>query len=222
MVIVNFLGHGYQWWQGNPNPDNPNPAPFVVPENCEIRFYIQQAGDGGNGFYDANNTVPIIREELVAEEGGEHLVQTFHPGDNCPEHFLITDLKNWWDIYENQVQGEGPYAYIAGNRQLGINGFPPLTIREFGPQENRPPRFLQTRQFACSPRRDSIFALSLLANHIRELLTNHPLFDMEAINIHEPIVLRWLVCREIAHANNIDNIPAVIHVEAPGNGILAR
>lgn len=217
MVIVNFIGHGFQWWQGN----NPNPAPFVVPENCEIRFYIQQAGDGGNGLYDANDTVPIIREELVAEEGGEHLVQTFHPGDNCPEHFLITDPRNWDDIYENQVRGEGPYAYMARNQWLGINGFPPLTIREFGPQENRPSRFLQTRQFACSPGRDSIFALSWLANHIRELLTNQPLFEI-GINIHEPIVLRWLVCREIAHANNIENIPEVIHVEADENVILVR
>lgn len=203
MVIVNFIGHGFQWWQGN----NPNPAPFVVPENCEIRFYIQQAGDGGNGLYDANDTVPIIREELVAEEGGEHLVQTFHPGDNCPEHFLINEVITWNDIYERRVKGQGPFEYFQRYEDRGINGFPPLRFREFGLREDNPYRFHPNRQFVCSPLQpNSIFALSWLVNHMQKILTYQPIFGTQ-IDEDEDIVLRWLVCRQDLHADNLDGIP---------------
>ena len=203
MCIVNFLGHGFQWWQDNAHP---NPAPFVVPKNCEIRFYVEQSQGvyaplGADGGYDANRTAPIIVEELDGQF--QYLVRVFSPGDRCPEHLFINEANVWNDIFIHREQGNGPFNYIPGRQFLEVNGLPLLTLREFGPQENIPIRFQHNRQFACSPDKTSMFTLSWLANHMRDMLIAHPLFDLEIDN-HEHIILRWLVCREMLIADNLD------------------
>lgn len=217
MVIVNFIGHGFQWWQGN----NPNPHDFNIPPGNEVRMYIRQAvlNDQGtdyqivdgiyrDGLYSAGDTIPIIQEELNNQFG--HLVQAFPPGENCPEHFLINDGFTWNDIYERRVKEQGPFEYLQGFEDRGINGFPPLHFREFGLREDNPRRFDPDRQFVCSPLQpNSIFALSWLVNHIREILTAQPIFGIQ-IDEDEDIVLRWLVCRQDLHADNLDGIPELL------------
>lgn len=218
MVIVNFIGHGFQWWQGN----NPNLHDFNIPPGNEVRMYIRQAvlnvqgagyqivdGIYRNGLYDAGDTIPIIQEELNNQFG--HLVQAFPPGENCPEHFLINEGGAWNDIYENVRERQGPFEYFQGYEDRGINGFPPLHFREFGLREDNPRRFHPDRQFVCSPLQpNSIFALSWLVNHMREMLTVHPIFGIP-IHEDEDIVLRWLVCRQDLHADNLDDIPGLIN-----------
>lgn len=218
MVIVNFVGHGFQWWQGN----NPNPHDFnILPDN-EVRMYIRQAvlNDQGAGYqtvdgiyrdglYGAEDTIPIIQEELNNQFG--HLVQAFPPRENCPEHFLINDGGTWNDIYERRVKGQGPFEYIEGGENRGINGFSPLRFREFGRRENNPRRFHPDRQFVCSPLQpNSIFALSWLVNHMREILTVQPIFGVP-IHEDEDIILRWLVCRQDLHADDLDDIPRLLN-----------
>lgn len=217
-MIINFLGHGFQWWQNNidvPDPDpnhfNPNPDPFAVPENCEIRFYIQQAGDLDafgqivNGDYDGRNTPPIINHEL--NRNWEDIVAAYHPEERCPEHFLIGDIGNWRDITQ-QVQGLRRLDYMGGVINIVVNGDVRLRIREFGYQGELP-RFPNNRQFACSPS-ESIFSLSWLANHMREMLiAQGEIFGLNIVE-DEPMVLRWLVCREPVVANDINGIPAAL------------
>lgn len=214
MVIVNFVGHGFQWWRGN----NPNPNAFVVAPNIELRMYVQQAAFDENGhflaeenhgfrdgLYDANNTVPIIQQEMIGLFDG--FMEQFHAGENCPEHFLINAMEAWDDIR----RGGRPYVYLPGWQNIGIEGAPPLRIREFGPNNVNPPRFQPNRQFVCSPTFDeSIFALNWLVNNIRPLLTNQPIFGIPIPN-DEFIVLRWLVCRQPVRADIWEDIPGGIN-----------
>lgn len=185
MIIVNFIGHGFQWVREH----EPNPAPFPIGVNTVIRLYVN-AGI----LYGAENTPQIIAAER--EGNMANIVEHFEHGGNCPELLLIKDGGAW-----NDVIAGGRFSYLEGAQLLNIAGHS-VRIREIAVPG-------APREFALSPEENNqIFSLSWLAAHIRAIMTQHAInADQDPPGEADEIILRWLVCRQELEAANPGAIP---------------
>lgn len=195
-MIINIIGHGFQWFRGN----EPNPEPFQVGANTVIRLYVEA------GFlYGAENTPRIIVDERNGNMG--NIIQHFKHGDNCPELLLIKDVRYW-----NDIKAGGQFHYKSDIQLPNVNGHI-VRIREIA-LPNEP------REFVLIPEQNNqIFSLSWLAANIRAIMeerTNQ--VHQNPLGEAEEIVLRWLVCRQELQADNPEDIPERLNdlMEEPG------
>ena len=196
IMIINIIGHGFQWFRGN----ELNPEPFQIGVNTVIRLYVN-----AGVLYGAENTPPIIADERDGNMG--NIIEHFEHGDNCPELLLIKDVRYW-----NDIKAGGKFNYELGFQLPNVDGHI-VRIREIA-LPNEP------REFVLIPEQDNqIFSLSWLAANIRAIM------EERANQVHqnppseaEEIVLRWLVCRQGLQADNPEDIPERLNdlLDEPG------
>lgn len=201
MVIVNFIGHGFQWWQG----DDPNPLPFLT--NHQIKFYVSH--EPGRNLYTGSWSAPIICLEAefelpygIPRPAGDAFVDppiVINGGERCPEHILIQDIGVWQDVQQLQM--------TKGREILLLSG---LRIREVVQIYGHEP---EQREFVVMPEhKENAFALSWLIDNMPDILRNHAEIDDDLY------IFRWLVCRYKIKADNDRAIPKALNDILGENG----